>query len=253
MRSAALERLTKLLASVRLELTPGGDSGGARIRWEKKDFELAALPLDDLDEAALEGELLAVAAGVEAAIKAPGRLIPGETLRDGVKALLPRVERARFVAAYDAVKAGLGLGDDARLLHTPLGGGLVAVHVEDEGWKFTHFTTGRYAGWDTTMGTVASAARSNLYHREALDHTACEVRVGDGYDAGRVMLVEDVFYDRGGADGVEIAVPGRDLLLIAPPGGALVRAAVRDAYAGAKYPISPEVFLAHRGALRVAT
>ena len=94
MRTAALERLTKLLASVRLELTPGGDSGGARIRWEKKDFELAALPLDDLDEAALEGELLAVAAGVEAAIKAPGRLIPGETLRDGVKALLPRVAQA---------------------------------------------------------------------------------------------------------------------------------------------------------------
>jgi hypothetical protein len=247
----ALERLTRLLASVRLELT-AADDGSARIRWEKRDFHVPNLPLEGLDEGALAGELLAVAAGLEAAIKAPGRLVPDEGLREGVKALLPRVERARFVAAYDAVKAGLGLGLEARLLHAPLGGGLVAVHVEDEGWKFTHFTMGRFAAWDTTIGTITSAARSNLYHREALDHTAFEVRIGDGYDAGRAVLIDDVFYDRGGPDGVEVAVPGRDLLMIAPRGGELSRAAVRAAYESASYPISPAVFLAHRGVFRLA-
>jgi hypothetical protein len=214
---------------------------------------VAALPLDDLDETALAGELLAVAAGLEAAIKAPGRLVPGESLRDGLKALLPRVERARFVQAYNAVKDGQGLGADAHVLHTPLGGGLVAVHVEDEGWKFTHFIQGRCASWDTTAGTVLSAARSNLYHREALDHTACEVALGDGYDAGRAVLIDDVFYDRGGSDGVEIAVPSRDLLMIAPRDGVLSRAAVQDAYASARYPIAPAVFRSLRGSLtRVA-
>lgn len=242
-----LERLTTLLASVRLTLAADGDRW--RVTWEKRDYALAALPLEDLEEDALAGELLAVAAGLEAAIKAPGRLVPGETLRDGLKALLPRLERARFVAAYNAVKAGAGLGTDAHLLHTPLGGGLVAVHVEDEGWKFTHFLEGRCAGWDTTAGTVLSAARSNLYHREALDHTACEVALGDGYDAGRAVLIDDVFYDRGGPDGVEIAVPGRDLLMVAPKGGSLSRVAVQQAYATARYPISPAVFRSLRGAL----
>lgn len=249
--ASVLDRLTTLLASVRLTLTPDGD--GWRVGWEKRDFRVAALPLDDLDETALAGELLAVAAGLEAAIKAPGRLVPGESLRDGLKALLPRVERARFVQAYNAVKDGQGLGADAHVLHTPLGGGLVAVHVEDEGWKFTHFTEGRCAAWDTTAGTILSAARSNLYHREALDHTACEVALGDGYDAGRAVLIDDVFYDRGGSDGVEIAVPGRDLLMIAPRGGVLSRAAVQAAYASARYPIAPAVFQALRGTLtRVA-
>jgi hypothetical protein len=253
MSSLVIERLTQLLASVRLALTVDPVSGTGRIRWEKRDFDVAALPLDDLDEDAMAGELLAVAAGLEAAIKAPGRVnVPGEALRDGVKALLPRVERGRFVAAYDAVKLGLGLGPEARLLHAPLGGGLVAVHVEDEGWKFTHFNVGRYASWDTTIGTVTSAARSNLYHREALDHLACEVRVGDGYDAGRLVLVDDVYYDRGGPDGVEVAVPHRDLLMIAPPGGSLSRPAVRQAYDRAAYPISPAVFVSHRGSLRLA-
>ncbi len=235
-----VDRLRELLGSVRLTLTSDGDAWS--VTWEKRVHPLANLPVDDIDPGAEAAELLAIAAGIEAAVKAPGRLVAGEPLREGAKALLPRIERARFADAYDAIALGGGKGDAMRLLCQPLGGGLITTYVEDEGWKFVHLVRGRFEGWQTTPGTVHSVARSNLYHREPVDWQAAEVALGDGYDASRAVLIDDVFYDRIGEDGAEIALPGRDLLMVAPAGGRLVPEAVAAAYTGAKYPISPEIF-----------
>jgi len=234
-----LERLRALLAQVRLELA----DGGRVVIWEGRPTPIAgALPLDDLDDAALAGELMAVAAALEAAVKYPGRPAPGEDLRVGAAALLPKLERARFARTYDLVRP------EAPLLWRDLGGGLAACYVEDQGWRFQYMTRARFEGWDTTMDTVHSVARSNLYHRAALDYAAREVALGDGYDAGRAVMLDDVFYDRAGPDGIVFAVPGRDRLLVPARGEGLEREAVRAAYEAARYPISPEVFVlsAHR-------
>jgi hypothetical protein len=246
-----LDRLKELLGSVRLTLS---DADGAfSVTWEKRVYPLSSLPLGDIDAAAEAAELLAVAAGIEAAVKAPGRLVPGEPLREGAKALLPRIERARFADAYDAVVLGSGKGEAMRLLYQPMGAGLITTYVEDEGWKFVHLVRGRFDGWQTTPGTVHSVARSNLYHREPVDWQAAEVAIGDGYDASRAVLIDDVFYDRIGDLGAEIAVPGRDLLMVAPAGRRLLPEAVAAAYANAKYPISPQVFRFKGDVLRDAS
>jgi len=236
-----LDRLRALLASVRLELTER--DGSFAISWEKRTYPLATLPLDGLVDGAIEAELLAVAAGIEAAIKAPGRLVPGEALREGTQHVLGRIERARFADAYNAIVDGAGTGPEKHLLFQPFGANLITTYVEDEGWKFIHLVRGRFEGWRTTPGTIHAVARSNLYHREPVAYDAREVHLGDGYDAGRAILIDDVFYDRVGPDGAEIAIPSRDLLLVAPAGARLSPAVVRQAYETAKYPISPDILL----------
>lgn len=241
MQTPHLDRLRSLLASVRLELAD--DGGLYTVTWEKRRYPLATLPLDGLVDGAIEAELLAVAAGIDAAIKAPGRLVENETLRDGTQHVLAKIERARFADAYNAVIDGAGGDPSKYLLYQPFGANLITTYVEDQGWKFVHLIRGRYEAWKTTPGTIHSVARSNLYHREAVDHTAREVMFGDGYDAARAILIDDVFYDRIGPEGAEIAVPGRDLLMIAAPGATLSAAVVRQAYETAKYPISPDVLL----------
>ena len=182
-------------------------------------------------------------------MKFPGEVVPGESLRDGAATLLPRLERRRFVRAYHAVVNGRGGGDDAHLVARDLGGDLVTCYVHDEGWRFAYIVQARARAWDTTLDTIHSVARSNLYARAPIDHRASEVAVGDGYDASRVTLIGDVFYDRGGPDGLPVAVPGRDLLLVGPD---LDPAAVRAAYAAAKYPLSPQVLRFHRGQVHPA-
>lgn len=236
--SDVIDRLGALLATVRLGLEPEG--AGGTLVWEKRRYPVADLCLDDLDPNAEQGELMAVAAAFDAAIKYPGRLVPGEDLRTGAAALLPKVERARFARAYDAVVVGRGADPATEGLYTrDLGGGLIAAYVQDEGWRFNYLPRGRVAAWDASPDTVHSVGRSNLYHRAALDHRARELALGDGYDAARALLMDDVFYDRGDAQGIEVAVPSRDLTLVGP---GLDPAAIAAAYAAARYPISPAVF-----------
>ena len=236
--SDLLERLKTLLGTVRLGLE-AADHGGV-ITWESRRYPVADLCLDGVDVAATQAELLAVAAAFEAAVKYPGRQVAGEDLRTGAAALLPKLERARFARAYDAVVLGRAgdLTSDG-LYVRDFGGGLVTACVQDEGWKFNYLPRGRVAGWDASVDTVHSVGRSNLYHKAALDHRAREVAVGDGYDAARAIMMDDVFYDRAGPEGIEVAIPGRDLLMVGPD---LDPAAVRQAYDLSKYPISPEIF-----------
>jgi len=240
--SDLLTRLKALLGTVRLGLEAGGDlAEGGVITWETRRYPVVDLCLDGIDESALQGELLAVAAAFEAAVKYPGRLVAGEDLRTGAAALLPKVERARFGRAYDAVVLGRG-GDLAvdGLYVRDFGGGLITAYVQDEGWKFNYIPRGRVAGWDASIDTIHSVGRSNLYHKAALDHRAREVALSDGYDAARSILLDDVFYDRTSGDGIEVAIPGRDLVMVGP---GLAAAVVRQAYELAKYPISPEIFV----------
>jgi len=234
------QRLAALLSKVRLSL----DTTDLAVVWEGRRYPLTDLCLDDVDARAVDAELMAVAAAFDAAVKYPGRQAPGEDLRKGAATLLPKLERARFGRAYDAVVLGRG-GDLAvdGLYRRDFGGGLVTAYVQDEGWKFNYIPTGRVTQWDASPDTVHSVARSNLYHRAALDHKAAEVTLGDGYDAARGILIDDVFFDRIGESGCEIAMPGRDSLFVGERGASLDRGMVFKAYESSKYPISPEVFV----------
>lgn len=238
-----IEQLERKLSTVRLGLEP--DGAGFVVRYEKEVHPVATLPLDDIDERAEGAEVLAVAAGIEAAVKLSGP-VRDENFGVGAASLLARVERARFAAAYDAVVDARGGDEGERLCWTDLGAGLVAAYVFDAGWSFTYVSRAQADRWGASGDRIHSAARSNLYARAQLPHSTTRVAVGDGYDASRALIASDVFFHLATAEGLTLAVPSRDLLLVGPdasPEGATA------AFEAAAYPISPAVFRLHRGCL----
>lgn len=241
------ERLRARLSTVRLGLDPaeGGPDAGWLVRYERETHPIRTLPLDGLDEAALDADLLAVAAGIEAAVKLAGP-VRDEPFGVGAASLLARVERARFVAGYDAVVAGRGGDDGERLCHRSLGAGLVAAYVYDAGWSFSYVSRAQAAHWGATPERIDSAARSALYARAEVDHASHLVQVGDGYDASRALIASDVFYHLATEDGLLLAVPSRDLLLVGP---AATPEATAAAFAAARYPICPTPLIQRRGQL----
>lgn len=246
--SPPADDLRELLSRVRLTLEPSGE-GGWVVGYERERHPLPALPLDALDPTARRAELLALAAGIEAAVKFPAPVEDCD-FREGAATLLPRVERASFLVGYDAVLAGRGAGDLEGLAHRTLGAGLVVAYVRDAGWRFSYVTRAQTARWDVSPGTIDAGARSHLYHRDEVPWDAERVSLGDGYDATRVVLAGDLFYhhDRGGS-GIALAVPGRDLLLVGP---AATPDAVAAAFEAAAYPLCPHPLSFARGEVRVA-
>lgn len=227
--------LTELMARVRLDLQSAGADGWV-VGYEKERHPLAALPLDGLDPACHRAELLAVAAGVDAAIKRTGRFDAKQTFAEGAAALLPKIERRRFVTAHDAVIAGRGGDDGERLFTRELGADLVVAYVLEDGWRFSYVQRRHVALWDASPDTVHAGARSHLYHRALLDAATREVRLSDGYDAARATLLDDVWFTLMGGDGVPFAVPDRDTLLV---GEAATAQAAQVRYDAADYPLCP--------------
>ncbi len=244
MTDEVLGELAELLGKVRLRLERDGERFA--IGYEKEVHPLSELPLGELDPTDRRAELLAVAAAFEAAVKYPGQVSGGsESFREAAAPLLPKIERARFVTAYNAVVGGRNGGDAERLFARDFGAGLVVCYVQDQGWRFEYIVDGWVRGYETSPDTMHSVARSNLYARAEISYKLSEVAIGDGYDAARAACVDDVFYDRDGGAGIELAIPSRDLLMIGPN---LSPEAVAHAFETAAYPISAKrlVFKHHR-------
>ena len=219
--------LRTLLGTARLSLEADGE--GWLLLGAHGERAIAQLPLNDVDPHARRAELIAVASGLEAAVKI-GAPIEDSDFVTGAANLLPQVERSRFVDAYLAATTD---PDDA-LVHRPLGADLSVVYVRDAGWRFHYVGQGQAARWGVTPGTIDAGARSNLYHRAEVDHRANVIAMEDGYDAARLLLSGDVFYQLDTGEGVTMAIPGRDLLLIGPEASE-----VEARFAEATYPLSP--------------
>ena len=247
-----LDELRELLHDRKLGLEQAPAPDGPQrwvVTYEGARHPLAELPLDALDPAARRAELVAVAAGLEAAVKLPYTVVPQEPFRAGAANLLAKVERARYAQAYDAVVMGRGGADAERLAHRALGVDLIAVYVRDESYRFRPFTRGQLAVWGVSPGTVHAGARSNLYHYTGytdVKPAAQKIAVGDGYDAARALCVADLFYHRDRGQGVPVALPGRDLLLV----GEEAAAGAARAHAEQDYPLCPYPLVFQGDALR---
>jgi hypothetical protein len=225
--------LSSLLESHGLRLEVVG--GGWAVHHGSSVHGLASLPLEGISGPDERAELLALAAGIEAAAKVPGA-VESTSLLDGTANLLPRVERRRFLLGYDAVLAGRDAGDGERLLSRDLGCGLVVLYVRDAGWRFHYVVQGQLAQWGTDPAQLHEAARSNLYHRAALDPDAHQVAIADGYDAARLLIAGDVFFTLGSRTaGLMVALPHRDQLLV---GEEATSDAVLQGFHGAAYPLA---------------
>lgn len=238
---ALLSDLRELLTSVSLSLEVDGQ--GYQLITERGARRLDTLPLEDLDPAARRAELMAVASGLEAAVKIGAPMEDSDFVVSGAN-LLPQVERTRFVAAYQAACND----PSAHLVHRDLGADLSVVYVRDAGWRFHYVGRGQVDRWAISEGTVDAGARSNLYHRAEVSYRATEVTLGDGYDAARLLLANEVFYQLDQGEGVTMAAPGRDTLLV---GEGVTDVMTR--FEAATYPLSPHRLQVARGVVSVAT
>ncbi|MDP6943207.1 MAG: hypothetical protein QF464_03575 [Myxococcota bacterium] len=234
---ALLAELRNLLVTARLSLEADGD--GWLLTGEHGARRIAGLPLDDVDPLARRAELLAVASGLEAAVKI-GTPVEDSAFVAGAANLLPQIERTRFVTAHDAAS-------DDPLVHRPLGADLSVVYVRDGGWRFHYVGAGQRERWDVSPGTIDAGARSNLYHRAEVPYHERVVSLGDGYDAARLLLASEVFYHLDEGEGVMMATPGRDVLLV---GEATAETLTR--FDASPYPLSPHRLVVTRGAVTVA-
>lgn len=227
-----IEQLGQVMAQVGLKIAPV--SAGFLIQQANSELLVPSLPLADLDPTVLKAELLAVAAGIDAALTLVAA-VDEETFRQGAATLLCRLERRRFVQAFNAIADAGQRGDHGQLLSRDFGADLAITYIREEGWRFSYLTVGHRLMWDASPDAVASCARSNLYASRDIDMHATTVAFGDGSDATRAILTGDVFFGRQNGPGVPIAIPGRDTLLIGPEHSAEDVAA---AYDQAEYPLS---------------
>lgn len=221
------------------------DKATFELHYDGAVFELATLPLSEWDEAANAAELLAAAAGFDAAIKSAAEVTPEESFLKGAPGMYPKLERRRFVEAYDLVVAGTGA---SRLVFAEFGADLVTCYVRDEGWRMTYVTEAVRIAWDVSPGTIDAAARSHVYAKADLHDDDARVTIGDDYDAARATIIGDRWFHRAEPGGITCAVPGRDHLFVGPE--AATEEAVAQAYAEASYPLCPYVLKFNSGSVK---
>jgi hypothetical protein len=228
-----IAELTELLKTVDLRLI--WSLGGWSVCTEESVHVISNFPVEDMAKSARRAEIMALAAGVEAAVKCPGTTKDSD-FKQGAATLLPRIERRRFILAYEGVLAGRDAPESEHLFWRDLGEDMVEAYVHDEGWRFTYVTKGQVERWNVSEGTIQAGARSNLYAKLELTQDRMELCSNDGYDASRLLVVGDTHHHLAGEDGIAVAIPSRDHLLI---GEAATEAACIEIFDTAAYPLSP--------------
>ena len=127
---------------------------------------------------------------------------------------------------------------------------LAYVIEVDEGRQF--LTRAQVDRWSVTRDRIESAGRSLLYHMtrdetpQSVEGSPVEAyRVGDGYDAARIIVIEDVHFGEFTPDS-RIAIPSTEELLFVRSGDDESVAALRDEarrrHESADLPLTPDLF-----------
>jgi len=138
-----------------------------------------------------------------------------------------------------------GCFGDSGLVHRWLNDQLVTVYVVDAPNCMLFLCRAHLKRWRKTEEDIHNLAVANLRRLDPAQFAQIRsvaeplrVEVGDGYDAARVLLLEE-------ADGLLVAIPDRDVLWVGLEDGTDLESLMADTreIAGcAPHPISPEVF-----------
>lgn len=218
-----------------------------QLRYEKERHAVPRLGLlaPDRAEAADAAEVRAWVAGASAAVRVPLRR--AFTFSSVAGAIYPLVVSPHWLAGYEAA-----LGKP--LLSAEFAPGLHSVWVVEDDYGFAAVPLGRFESWGCTRDRVASAGRSNLYHRTAtLAPTRVDVPVvmeqfgsNDTFDSARALLLGDLYFERV-ERGILFAVPHQDCILFAddaPDAAAALSRAALALFSEGRCPVSPHVFRA---------
>lgn len=159
--------------------------------------------------------------------------------------LLPQVRSVSWVEAQGAF-------GDAALVQRPLNRDLVVVYVIDDPQCMVFVCREHLRRWRKTEADLNNLALANLVRKgaSALDAAAASgepivLQSGDGFDAARVLLLEQ-------AEGLLVAIPDRDTLWVGPEQGQNLDQLMATTEAIARqsaHPVSPSLYRVKDGQL----
>lgn len=207
-------------------------------------------PPRDLDESELRRWAAGYANAVKTVLLEPVRSKARHwSFVESTGSILPTIEARSFVEGVrDAT------GEDAWYEELPDDLVLAWTMRLDRGMRVV--TRPQFEDWGVSRDRVVAAARSLLFHntRESRwvegdwPEPVRAIRVGDGYDAARILVVEDVFFSDVDKNW-RFAMPEQDLLLaVASPDAAdVLRSTAQARFEEAAYPLSPAVWRIQSG------
>ena len=168
--------------------------------------------------------------------------------------VLPQVRSRAWLAEQ-------GHFGDGALVHRPLCDDLTVVYVIDDEHTMVFVCRAHLKQWGRTSDDVHSLSVSNLARlgggeqlRQMTQAESVLVQTGEGYDAARVLLLDDF-------EGMLVAIPDRDTLWIGqdPEAGSAVKRPAKRLVAlstaaetmarSASHPVSEQVFRVRGGTL----
>jgi len=159
-------------------------------------------------------------------------------------AILPQIRSRQWLEEQDRF-------GESGFIHQLLTRDLAVVYVIDDARSMVFICRAHLRRWHKTEADIHGLALANLQRlgTVGLDHIDREpllLRTGDGYDAARVLLLDQ------GSDGLLVAMPDRDVLWVAQEQGQnldTLMAATERIVATAAHPVSAEVYRLRGGRL----
>lgn len=246
-----IEALTNALEARRLTVESVAGtlnvSQGKGIMAHKTNLDPAEFfsTLEDKDPAQRARKIAGYANGVKTVLLEPKRSDARNwSFVESAGSLLPTLEVDSFV---DGVRDACGEPAWAQ----PLADDVIIAWQMRLNRGLRPVTAPQFDDWGVTKDRVVSAGRSLLFHRTrgqawaTLDgHEDVQImRVGDGHDAARMLVAEDVFFcdiDRQW----RFAIPQPDVLLAVSTEAAVgaLEAAAHDLFDDAEYPLSRDIW-----------
>jgi uncharacterized protein YtpQ (UPF0354 family) len=141
---------------------------------------------------------------------------------------------------------------DAGLVHRMLNEDLAVVYVIDAGESMVFVCHGHLRQWHKSESDVFNLSVANLHRLggSEIDNVAemdepMILQTGDGYDASRVLLLQE-------SEGLLVAIPDRDVLWLGQEDGqdlGSLMASTQDLNRRAAHPVSPSVYRMRSGKL----
>ncbi|MFB6262025.1 MAG: hypothetical protein ABEL76_00180 [Bradymonadaceae bacterium] len=158
----------------------------------------------------------------------------------------------------DTFAEGVGAVGGSPAYVDSLADDLVVAYILELDFGLRPLTEEQFERWSATGDRVSSGARSILYHKaqqtdpaEIDGHEVVErLEVGDGYDAARILVIDDLFFNEL-SDAARFALPTSEHLLFVRDSGDTaveqLQTAARELYDKAVFPLSSNLFRTDRG------
>ena len=252
-KQIAQEALTKAGLSVLFKKEQIQVSLGGALRRRVGQFSIF-----DFQEAIGDGDLASVASvarGIYAALNTP-ILSKSDTpisFREAAAVISPSLESGRFAA-------GVGLLSDEKPYLLPFFDGMKCAYFIEQNTGNKLLNVSDVTRWNMHSERIEKAAASILYHRTAYwrepesisldDITLIRYKIGDGFDAARATILEELDFHRWRA-GFYFAVPDSDTLWITKKHELnekeqfLLQKRVENAFNQAEAPLSRALYRVH--------